>query len=91
MGRKSNSELKIEEILPSEYLTLSEQEKKIVCLASIKSMVDVMAVTFGKEYTTPDYFKGILQLTINQYEKNENYETCAILLDMFNMVDEFID
>jgi hypothetical protein len=88
MGRKLNSEIKIEELLPSEYLTLSDEDKKIVCMASIKSMVDVMAVSFGKEYTTPDYFKGILQLTINQYEKNENYETCAILYDMLNMVDE---
>jgi hypothetical protein len=88
VARKSNSEIRIEELLPSEYLTLSDEDKKIVCMASIKSMVDVMAVSFGKEYTTPDYFKGILQLTINQYEKNENYETCAILYDMLNMVDE---
>jgi len=88
MAKKSNSEIKLEELLPSEYLTLSDEDKKKVCLASIKSMVDVMALSFGKEYTTPDYFKGILQLTINQYEKNENYETCAILYDMLNMVDE---
>ena len=88
MAKRSNSEIKLEELLPSEYLTLSDEDKKKVCLASIKSMVDVMALSFGKEYTTPDYFKGILQLTINQYEKNENYETCAILYDMLNMVDE---
>lgn len=88
MAKKSNSEIRIEELLPSEYLTLSDEDKKIVCLASIKSMVDVMAVSFGKDYTTPEYFKSVLQLTINQYEKNENYETCAILLDMLNMVDE---
>ena len=88
MAKKLNSEIKIEEILPSEYLALSEEEKKIVCLASIKSMVEVMAHSFGKEYTYPDIFKDILQKTINQYEKNENYETCAILYDMLIMIDE---
>jgi len=88
MAKKSNSEIKIEEILPSEYLTLSDEDKKIVCLASIKSMVDIMAHSFGKEYTYPDIFKDILEKTITQYEKNENYETCAILRDMLNMVDE---
>ena len=88
MGKKLNSGINFEEILSSEYLTLSEEEKKIVCLASIKSMVEVMAHSFGKEYTYPDIFKDILQTTITQYEKNENYETCAILFDMLNMIDE---
>lgn len=88
MAKKSNSEIKIEQLLPSEYLTLSDEDKKIVCLASIKAMVDVMAASFGKQYTDTDYFKDILQITINQYEKNENYETCAILYDMLNMIDE---
>ena len=91
MGKKLNSGINFEEILSSEYLTLSEEEKKIVCLASIKSMVEVMAHSFGKEYTYPDIFKDILQKTINQYEKNENYETCAILYDMLIMIDEFTD
>ena len=88
MGKKLNSGINFEEILSSEYLTLSEEEKKIVCLASIKSMVEVMAHSFGKEYTYPDIFKDILQTTITQYEKNENYETCAILYDMLTMIDE---
>jgi hypothetical protein len=87
MAKKSNSEIRIEELLPSEYLTLSEEDKKIVCLASIKSMVDVMAVSFGKDYTTPDSIKNILQLTMIQYEKNENYETCIILKDMLTLID----
>jgi hypothetical protein len=87
MARKSNSEINISELLPNEYLTLSNEERKVVCLASIKAMVDVMTHSFGKEYTNPDYFKTILQMTITQYEKKENYETCAILLDMFNMID----
>jgi hypothetical protein len=51
-------------------------------------MVEVMAHSFGKEYTYPDIFKDILQTTITQYEKNENYETCAILYDMLTMIDE---
>jgi len=88
MAKKSNSEIKIEEILPSEYITLSENDKRIVCLASIKSMTHALTLSFGKLYTYPDGFKDLLQLTINQYEKNENYETCAILRDMLKMVDE---
>ena len=32
MAKKLNSEIKIEELLPSEYLTLSEEEKKIVSI-----------------------------------------------------------
>jgi hypothetical protein len=88
MGKKSNSEIKFEEILSSEYINLSDEDKKVVCLATIKSMVDVIALNFGKDYTQPDMFKDIINLTITQYEKNENYETCAILRDMLNMVDE---
>jgi hypothetical protein len=88
MAKKLSSEIKFEEILSSEYLTLSEEDKKVVCLASIKSMVDVIALNFGKDYTYPDIFKDILEKTITQYEKNENYETCVILRDMLNMVDE---
>lgn len=91
MARKSNSEINIAELLPSEYLTLSEEEKKIVCMASVKAMVEMIAFSFGKEYTYPDIFKDIIQKTITQYEKNENYETCVILLDMLNMIDEFTD
>lgn len=88
MGKKSNSGIRLEELLPSEYLTLSEDDKKIVCLASIKAMVDILAYSFGKDYTQPDSIKDILKLTITQYEKNENYETCAILMDMLTMIDE---
>lgn len=88
MAKKSNSEIKFEEILPTEYLKLSMEDRKIVCLASIKAMVDMIAMSFGKDYTYPDIFKDILQTTITQYEKNENYETCAILKDMLNMIDE---
>ena len=88
MAKKLNSGIKFEDILSSEYLTLSKEEKKVVCLASIKSMVDIIALNFGKDYTYPDMFKDILEKTITQYEKNENYETCVILLDMLNMVDE---
>jgi len=88
MIKKQNKEIKLEEILSTEYLTLSDEDKKIVCLASIKSMVGLLALNFGKDYTEPDMFKDIIQLTITQYEKNENYETCAILRDMLNMVDE---
>jgi hypothetical protein len=88
MAKKSNSEIKIEQLLPSEYLKLSDEDKKKVCLASIKSMVEVMAHSFGKEYTNTDNFKNVLQITITQYENNENYETCAILYDMLNMIDE---
>lgn len=91
MAKKSNSAIKIEEILPSEYLTLSEDEKKIVCLASVKAMVEMVAYSFGKDFTYPDMFKDILNKTLTQYEKNENYETCAILLDMLTMIDEFTD
>jgi hypothetical protein len=88
MAKKSNTEIKIEEVLPNEYLTLSEEDRKIVCLASIKAMVDIIAYSFGKNYTYPDTFKDILLLTITQYEKNENYEVCAILKDMLTMIDE---
>jgi hypothetical protein len=88
MAKKLNSGIKFEDILSSEYLTLSDEDKKVVCLASIKSMVDIIALNFGKDYTQPDMFKDIIQLTITQYEKNENYETCVILRDMLNMVDE---
>lgn len=91
MAKKSNTEINIIELLPSEYLTLSEEEKKIVCMASIKAMVEMVAFSFGKEYTYPDIFKDIITKTITQYEKNENYETCVILLDMLNMIDEFTD
>jgi len=91
MARKLNSEVKLQEILPSEYLNLSEDEKKIVCMASVKAMVEMVAHSFGKDFTYPDMFKDILNKTITQYEKNENYETCAILLDMLTMIDEFTD
>lgn len=88
MAKKVEKEIKLEELLPNEYLTLNEDDKKIVCLASIKAMVDMLAYSFGKDYTQPDNVKNILQLTITQYEKNENYETCAILKDMLTMIDE---
>ena len=88
MAKRVDKEIKLEELLPDEYLTLSENDKKVVCLASIKAMVDILAYSFGKEYTEPDNVKNILQLTITQYEKNENYETCAILYDMLTMIDE---
>lgn len=82
------SEIRFDEILPKEYLTLSKEEKKIVCIASIQSMVDIIAYSFGKNYTEPDMFKQILELTITQYEKNENYEACVVLMDMLTMIDE---
>jgi uncharacterized membrane protein YvbJ len=89
MARNSkNSEIKLDEILPKEYLTLSKEEKKIVCISSITLMVELIAYSFGKEYTEPDMFKDILELTINQYEKNENYEACLVLKDMLTLVDE---
>ena len=84
MAKKSNSEIKLDDILPSEYLKLSTEDKKLVCLTSIKSMVDLISFSFGKNYTEPDMFKNILELTITQYEKNENYEACAVLKDIVN-------
>lgn len=86
--RTKKQEINFEELLPTDYFSLNTEERKLLCLASIKAMVEVLAMTFGKDITQPDNIKYIIQTTITQYEKNENYETCAILYDIYNLIDE---
>lgn len=75
-------------MLPKDYLELSEEERKIICLATVKFMVDGITNSMGKEYTNTTVFKDILEVTIKQYEQAELYEECLILKDMIKMVDE---
>lgn len=69
-------------------MTLSEEDRKVVCLATIKFMVDTISFSMGKQYTNTNIFKDMIEVTIKKYEQEELYEECLILNDIIKMVDE---
>jgi hypothetical protein len=49
-------------------------------------MASNLNLAMGKQYTNPDVFLNILEVTIKQYEIKEEYEACIILRDMIKMI-----
>ena len=88
MAKRQSKQVKIEELLPKDYMTLSEEDRKVVCLATIKFMVDTISFSMGKQYTNTNIFKDMIEVTIKKYEQEELYEECLILNDIIKMVDE---
>jgi len=86
MAKKSNSEIKIIEEAQKDYLDMTTDEQKEVCLKSIQLMASNLSTAMGKQYTNPDVFVDILEVTIKQYETKEEYEACIILRDMIKMI-----
>lgn len=76
------------EIQPKDYILLTEEERKAVCLETIKITIKNLALIGGKELTQIKNYKNILEFTIKKYEEVEEYESCLILKDMLEMVDE---
>ena len=85
---KNLKNLKLEDEVQKDYLDMTTDEKREVCLKSIEIMVSNINLAMGKKYTNPDVFVEILRVTLNQYEAKEEYEACIILRDMINMIDE---
>ena len=86
MAKKSNSEIKIIQEAQKDYLDMTTDEQKEVCLKSIQLMASNLSTAMGKQYTHPDVFVDILEVTIKQYETKEEYEACIILRDMIKMI-----
>jgi hypothetical protein len=86
MAKKSNSEIKIIDEVQKDYLDMTTDEQKEVCLKSIQLMASNLSTAMGKQYTNPDVFVDILEVTIKRYETTEEYEACIILRDMIKMI-----
>ena len=86
MAKKSNTEIKIIDEVQKDYLDMTTDEQKEVCLKSIQLMASNLSIAMGKQYTNPDVFVDILEVTIKQYETKEEYEACIILRDMIMMI-----
>jgi hypothetical protein len=86
MAKKSNSEIKIIDEAQKDYLDMTTDEQKEVCLKSIQLMASNLNTAMGKQYTNPDVFVDILEVTIKRYETTEEYEACIILRDMIKMI-----
>lgn len=86
--RPKKNQILTSEISPKEYLSLSNDERKEICLEIIKISVKNLALIGGKELTQINMYKEILISTIKKYEEEEEYEACQMLNDMLEMVDE---
>jgi chromosome condensin MukBEF ATPase and DNA-binding subunit MukB len=88
MGRKLNSAIDLNTLLTKDYLNLTQEQKVEICNEIAKSMMIDIKNNFGNEFANSDHVKKIVQNTIKQYEKVEDYETCQLLVNLLTYMDE---
>jgi hypothetical protein len=86
--KKTLSHRKIGEIeIPLNYLTMSEEERRILCLGLFETMIDTLNRTAKPEFDRFMILDKLLDSSIMTNEEEENFEICAVLRDIQKLIN----
>lgn len=74
--------------VPLNYFSMSEEDKRTLCLGLFETMIDVINHTTKKEYNRFDILDKLLESTIQTNLEAENYEVVAVLTDIQKILNE---
>jgi len=74
--------------VPTDYFTLPEDEKQVVCYSILESMLQLLEKNLKPETDTFDILNKIIESSIIMNEHDENYEIAGVLLDIKKIVNE---
>ena len=74
--------------VPSDYFSLPQDEKEIICQSIMESMLYLLEKHLDPEVDTFAVLNKIIDSSIIMNEHNENYEVAGVLLDIKKMVNE---
>ena len=88
MAKKLNSAIDLNSLLTKDYLNLTHEQKVEICNQIAKAMMVDLRKNFGSEFANSDHVKKIVSNTIKQYEAIDDDETCQLLVNLLNYIDE---
>jgi hypothetical protein len=88
MAKRVIKKFNISELMPSDYMALSNEEKEFVVHEMSKMFVIQFGDAFGQEVATVEVITKILHDTIKKNEEIENYEVCSLLKSMLEYINE---
>jgi hypothetical protein len=74
--------------IPTDYWTLSEDEKRGLCLLIVEAIITVLDEHIGNRIPRMDVLEKLLQSSIETNEQDENYEVCQVLTDIQKIINE---
>ena len=87
--RKEVKHRKVGEIeIPLNYFTMSEEEKKTLCLGLFETMIDTLNRNAKPEFDRFMILDKLLDSSIITNEEEENFEICAVLRDIQKLINE---
>jgi hypothetical protein len=88
MAKRQSKPVRINELMPLDYTTLSDEDKKKAVEDITIIFIKQFATAFGEDNTTIEILNKILQDTIITYEETEDYEVCSLLKSMIEYINE---
>jgi hypothetical protein len=86
--KKKLSHRKVGEIeIPLNYFTMSDEDKKALCLGLFETMLDTLNRTAKPEFDRFMILDKLLDSSIITNEEEENFEICAVLRDIQKLIN----
>jgi hypothetical protein len=86
---EKDTEIKIGELeIPVDYFSFSQADRDILCLQIMDAMLHMLDKNLNPEIDRLDILDKILESSIITNQKTEEYEICAVLSDIRNLLDE---
>lgn len=77
-------------IVPEDYLQLDEVQRKELLQAVFSRIYRIMKNQTGKNYDTIQLMIDIIDVTLPQYEQEQEYEVCCFYRDLRSLIQERI-
>lgn len=74
--------------VPEDYLDLADEMKKELCEELIDALLKVLDKQLVPDMDRVKFLKELLNNTIAEQEKQEQYELCQVLTDLRTLINE---
>jgi hypothetical protein len=91
MAKKSTTEIQpidISDLIPGNYLTMSKKKKKEACIIIFEILITNITPFIPDGLDKFEVIRKVIEVTIRENEKYEQFEVCLILKDMIELMDE---
>lgn len=74
--------------IPKDYRKFTPSEKEAFCLILIETYLQLIEIKFKEVPNKLSTLKKLIEQTIIKEEAEENFEVCAVLMDMKKVINE---
>jgi histidyl-tRNA synthetase len=87
--KDKNIEIKVGELeIPVDYFSFSKEDKDALCIQVMDAMLHMLDKNLNPELNRLNILDKILESSIITNQNAEEYEICAVLTDIRNLINE---